>query len=129
MEKLDELSVIHIAGTKGKGTTCSFTEKILRNHGYTTGFFSSPHLLEVRERIRINGKPISRLEFAKYFWNIYNDLERQKSDPYDMPLYFRFLTIMAFNIFVDKKVDVAVIEVGIGGEYDCTNVLRYLQYL
>jgi folylpolyglutamate synthase len=124
LDKLDELSVIHVAGTKGKGTTCAFSERILREHGYTTGFYSSPHLFEVRERIRINGKPIARADFAKYFWKVYNALNQTKIDDHDMPLFFRFMTIMAFMVFLEKKVDVAIIEVGIGGEYDCTNVLR-----
>ncbi|KAG5881851.1 hypothetical protein JTB14_034131 [Gonioctena quinquepunctata] len=124
LEELDKLSVIHIAGTNGKGTTCAYCESILRNHGYKTGFFSSPHLLDVRERIRIDGKPISKSEFAIFFWKIYPLLDKHKMNSSDMPLYFRFLTVLAFHIFLEKKVDVAVIEVGIGGEYDCTNILR-----
>ncbi|CAH1112101.1 unnamed protein product [Psylliodes chrysocephalus] len=124
LEDLDKLSVIHVTGTNGKGTTCAYSEQILRNHGYTTGFFSSPHLLDVRERIRLNGKPISKAEFSNYFWKIYESLNSQKEHDEDMPLYFRFLTIMAFYIFLDNKVDVAILEVGIGGEYDCTNVIR-----
>ncbi|CAH1154773.1 unnamed protein product [Phaedon cochleariae] len=124
LEHLDKLSVIHITGTNGKGTTCAYCERILRDHGYKTGFYSSPHLLDVRERIRINGKPISKKDFAQYFWRMFDLLDKHKRDPNDMPLYFRFLTILAFNIFLDQKVDVAIIEVGIGGEYDCTNVLR-----
>ena len=67
---LNSLSVIHISGTKGKGSTCAFTESILRHHGFKTGFFSSPHLVEVRERIRINGDPISRRKFTGYFWDV-----------------------------------------------------------
>lgn len=78
LENLDELSVIHVAGTKGKGTTCAFTERILRDHGYKTGFYSSPHLIEVRERIRINGKPISKSEFVKSFRRIYTALDQKK---------------------------------------------------
>jgi len=77
-EQLDMLPVIHVAGTNGKGTTCSYCENILRRHGYRTGFYSSPHLLEVRERIRLNGTPISQEKFAKYFWKVYNQLDKHK---------------------------------------------------
>ncbi|XP_066153241.1 folylpolyglutamate synthase, mitochondrial-like [Euwallacea fornicatus] len=124
LEQLDNLPVIHIAGTKGKGTTSSYCESILNSHGYKTGFYSSPHLLEVRERIRLNGVPISQVKFASNFWKVYTRLDKQKSAPYDMPLYFRFLTILALHIFIAEKVDAAILEVGIGGEYDCTNVVR-----
>ncbi|XP_044728349.1 folylpolyglutamate synthase, mitochondrial-like isoform X2 [Chrysoperla carnea] len=123
-DQLDTLPVIHIAGTKGKGTTSAFCESILRQHGYKTGFFSSPHLISVRERIRLNGKPIDKIDFIKYFWSVHEKLENNKENETDMPPYFQFLTILAFNIFLSEKVDVAVVEVGIGGEYDCTNILR-----
>jgi folylpolyglutamate synthase len=73
-EMLDNLNVIHVAGTKGKGTTCAFTESILRHAGIRTGFYSSPHLIEVRERIQIDGKPISKNKFAHYFFHVYNRL-------------------------------------------------------
>lgn len=78
LEELDTLSVIHVTGTNGKGTTCAYSENILRHHGYKTGFFSSPHLLDVRERIRINGKPLSKQEFSEHFWKIYDLLDSQK---------------------------------------------------
>ncbi|XP_064153587.1 folylpolyglutamate synthase, mitochondrial-like [Anguilla rostrata] len=125
IEELDCLHAIHVAGTKGKGSTCAFTENILRSYGFRTGFYSSPHLVEVRERIRINGYPISEELFTKYFWQVYKPLEATK-DAHEgtMPAYFLFLTIMAFHVFLQEKVDVAVIEVGIGGAYDCTNVIR-----
>ncbi|NXS52690.1 FOLC protein, partial [Brachypteracias leptosomus] len=86
---------------------------------------SSPHLVQVRERIRINGQPISKELFSKYFWLVYNRLEETKDPPHaSMPAYFRFLTIMAFHVFLQEKVDLAVVEVGIGGAYDCTNIIR-----
>ncbi|NXW10653.1 FOLC protein, partial [Fregetta grallaria] len=86
---------------------------------------SSPHLVQVRERIRINGQPISKELFSKYFWLVYNRLEKTKDPVHaSMPAYFRFLTIMAFHVFLQEKVDLAVVEVGIGGAYDCTNIIR-----
>lgn len=113
-----------MAGTKGKGTTCAFTEAILREHGFSTGFFSSPHLVSVRERIRLNGEPISQSHFARSFWNVYRRLEQKREHESDMPTYFKFLTILMFHVFLEANVDVAIIEVGIGGELDCTNILR-----
>lgn len=126
IEELDQLAIIHVTGTKGKGSTCAFCENILRNYGLKTGFYSSPHLVQVRERIRINGKPISKDLFTKYFWQVYNRLEETKDrDSGAMPAYFRFLTILAFHIFLHEKIDVAILEVGIGGAYDCTNIIRH----
>ncbi|XP_078811675.1 folylpolyglutamate synthase, mitochondrial isoform X4 [Oryzias latipes] len=125
VEELNRLNIIHVTGTKGKGSTCAFTEKILRSYGLRTGFYSSPHLVQVRERIRINGQPIGKDIFTKYFWQIYGRLEESKpASGGTMPAYFRFLTILAFHVFLQEKVDVAVIEVGIGGAYDCTNIIR-----
>lgn len=125
VEDLNRLNIIHVTGTKGKGSTCAFTERILRNYGLKTGFFSSPHLVQVRERIRINGKPISPELFTKHFWSLYHRLEEFKDDDHiSMPSYFRFLTLMAFHVFLQEKVDLAVVEVGIGGAFDCTNIIR-----
>ncbi|XP_067087526.1 folylpolyglutamate synthase, mitochondrial-like, partial [Osmerus mordax] len=125
VEQLDELNMIHVTGTKGKGSTCAFTDKILSNYGFRTGFYSSPHLVQVRERIRINGQPISKDLFTKYFWEVYTQLDATKGCHGDrMPAYFRFLTLLAFHVFMQEKVDLALIEVGIGGAYDCTNIIR-----
>lgn len=124
-ENLSSLPAIHVTGTKGKGSTCAIAESVLRKHGLRTGFFSSPHLVEVRERIRIDGVPIGREMFSRYFWEVYNQLQEQKDDPLDMPAYFRFLTVLATRIFLAEDIHVCIYEVGIGGEYDCTNaVLR-----
>ncbi|KAH0557213.1 hypothetical protein KQX54_001750 [Cotesia glomerata] len=123
IEDLKKLSIIHVAGTKGKGSTCAFTESILQNHGHKTGLYTSPHLVSVRERIRINGQPISEKLFSEEFWRLHTRLSSQKDHERDMPPYFRFLTILMFHVFLKASVDVALIEVGIGGLYDCTNII------
>ncbi|XP_060574519.1 folylpolyglutamate synthase, mitochondrial-like isoform X2 [Ruditapes philippinarum] len=122
---VDKLNVIHVSGTKGKGSTCAFCESLLRHHGYKTGFFSSPHLIEVRERFSLNGAPLEKDKFAAYFWEVYNKLDKTKGE-HDglMPNYFGFLTVMALHVFLKEQVDVAILEVGIGGQYDCTNMVR-----
>lgn len=73
-----KVPVIHVSGTKGKGSTCSLCESVLRAHGYRTGLYTSPHLLSVRERIKINGVSLSATEFTKYFWEIYHRLYNNK---------------------------------------------------
>ncbi|XP_055577040.1 folylpolyglutamate synthase, mitochondrial-like isoform X1 [Falco cherrug] len=78
VEDPDRLNIIHVTGTKGKGSVCAFAECILRNYGLKTGFYSSPHLVQVRERIRINGQPISKEQFSKYLWLVYSRLEETK---------------------------------------------------
>ena len=78
LEDLDALRAVHVSGTKGKGSTCAFVEHILRNSGYKTGFYSSPHLTAVRERIRINGRPLTRDNFTHYFWMCWNLLKTNK---------------------------------------------------
>ncbi|ORX98808.1 FolC bifunctional protein [Basidiobolus meristosporus CBS 931.73] len=130
--EFNKLNVIHVTGTKGKGSTCAISESILRNadnsHPIKTGLFTSPHLVEVRERIRINGKPLEKEAFTKYFYECWDKLDATKdSVPSDQPLrptYFRYLTLLAFHVFTQEKVDVALMEVGVGGEYDSTNVIE-----
>ncbi|KAI8341279.1 Mur ligase [Chlamydoabsidia padenii] len=146
----DHLQVIHVAGTKGKGSTSALTQSILRHYPLDrplrTGLFTSPHLVAVRERIRINGDPISEDLFAKYFQDVWTRLENTKDQPIpldnqeplpsdhskgtlqrihpDKPVFFRFLTLLALHAFVQEKVDVAILEVGVGGEYDSTNIIE-----
>uniref|UniRef100_A0A6B2L287 Folylpolyglutamate synthase n=1 Tax=Arcella intermedia TaxID=1963864 RepID=A0A6B2L287_9EUKA len=114
---------IHVTGTKGKGSTCAMTESIIRNHGFKTGLYTSPHLISVRERIKLNGESISEQSFSDYFWEVYDKLS-SLNDPFKIS-YFWFLTIMSFYIFEKEKVDCAIIEVGIGGRTDCTNILDF----
>ncbi|KIJ70094.1 hypothetical protein HYDPIDRAFT_172002 [Hydnomerulius pinastri MD-312] len=127
-EDLNALNVIHITGTKGKGSTSAFTDSILRTAkpGLKVGLYTSPHLVAVRERIRVGGRPLSEEEFAKFFFEVWNKLEenprRTEGFP-EKPNYFRYLTLMAFHAFKALKVDATILEVGIGGMGDSTNVV------
>lgn len=136
----DKLNAIHVAGTKGKGSTSSFVSTILQQYTKTTdgpapinkvGLYTSPHLRFVRERIQIDNAPLSEEMFAKYFFETWNRLEesaKKEGHPNPesketKPVYFRFLTLMALHTYISEGVDCAVIECGIGGEFDSTNIL------
>lgn len=95
----------------------------MRSSGIATGFYSSPHLVSLTERIKINGQPISKPLFTQSFWPVYNKLLAAQDGQDDMPGYFMFLTILSFHIFLKAAVDVVILEVGIGGELDCTNII------
>uniref|UniRef100_A0A7N0UFK9 tetrahydrofolate synthase n=1 Tax=Kalanchoe fedtschenkoi TaxID=63787 RepID=A0A7N0UFK9_KALFE len=123
-EDIDKLRIIHVAGTKGKGSTCTFCEAILRESGFRTGLFTSPHLVDVRERFRLDGLEISQEKFLEYFWDCWNQLKAGVDEDLPMPPLFQFLTVLAFKIFIAEKVEVAVIEVGLGGKKDSTNVIK-----
>ncbi|KAL5101971.1 hypothetical protein RYX36_006298 [Vicia faba] len=123
-EQITNMKIIHVAGTKGKGSTCTFTESILRNCGFRTGLFTSPHLIDIRERFRLNGIEICQEKFLAYFWWCYDRLKEKTDDNIPMPNYFRFLALLAFKIFAAEQVDVAIMEVGLGGKYDATNVVK-----
>lgn len=125
VQDLDRLNIIHVSGTKGKGSTCAFLESILRGEGLRTGFYNSPHLISVTERIRLDGQQIDEARFSKYFRYVYDRLqEATKRENISLPSYFSFLTILAYHIFLEEKIDCAIIEVGIGGQYDPTNIVR-----
>lgn len=122
-----QLSVVHVAGTKGKGSTCAMVERILRTAGYKTGLFTSPHLISPCERFRINGKPIAQDVFLRHFRAVWSGLEKtaDASGAYPpMAWFFRFLTLLALRLFVDEQCDVVILEVGIGGRLDATNVIE-----
>ncbi|XP_037437467.1 folylpolyglutamate synthase-like [Triticum dicoccoides] len=123
-EPIARMKVVHVAGTKGKGSTCTFTESILRSCGFRTGLFTSPHLMDVRERFRLDGVDISEEKFLKYFWCCWNKLKEKTDDDIPMPAYFRFMALLAFKIFSAEQVDVALLEVGLGGKFDATNVVK-----
>ncbi|XP_021744544.1 folylpolyglutamate synthase-like isoform X1 [Chenopodium quinoa] len=123
-DNVAELNIIHVAGTKGKGSTCAFSEAILRECGFRTGLFTSPHLIDVRERFRLDGVDIAEKKFLQYFWDCWDQLRIKVTDDLPMPPLFQFLTLLAFKIFIGEKVDVGIIEVGLGGEKDSTNVIK-----
>lgn len=124
LKSLENLSFIHVSGSKGKGSVCTYTDAILREFDIKTGLFTSPHLMSVTERIKIRGNQITQNQFSKYFWEVYDALNKKKSHESDLPSYFKFLQVMAFYIFVKEKVDVAIVEVGIGGQFDSTNIIK-----
>ncbi|WP_417428011.1 bifunctional folylpolyglutamate synthase/dihydrofolate synthase [Halpernia sp.] len=114
----ENLKLIHIGGTNGKGSTSNMTASILQESGYKTGLYTSPHLVDFRERIKIKGENCD-IEF------VYNFIQKLKNLPQDiLPSFFEFTTIMAFQYFKEKKVDFAIIEVGLGGRLDSTNIIR-----
>ena len=108
---------IHVAGTNGKGSCSHTIAAILQQCGYKVGLYTSPHLVDFRERIRINGEPIS-----EYYVTRFVERERAFFEPLH-PSFFEVTTALAFQYFKDQQVDIAVIEVGLGGRLDCTNII------
>ena len=116
--------IVHVAGTKGKGSTAAMIEAILRAAGYSTGFYSSPHLHSFCERIRLDGEPVSPAAFAELTASVWPHHLDNAADPEAGPAtLFEFLTAMAFQCFADSGADCSVIEVGLGGRLDATNVV------
>ncbi|WP_281643743.1 bifunctional folylpolyglutamate synthase/dihydrofolate synthase [Bacteroides zoogleoformans] len=109
---------IHVAGTNGKGSCSHTIAAILQEAGYSVGLYTSPHLVDFRERIRVNGQPIPEEYVIRFV-----EEERCFFEPLH-PSFFELTTAMAFRYFADKKIDVAVIEVGLGGRLDCTNIIH-----
>lgn len=109
---------VHIAGTNGKGSTGAILQSIFRTSGYKTGFYTSPHLIDFRERIRINGKPIPQKNVIEFVNRMKSSVLKNKCT------FFETTTAMAFDYFAKEKVDIAIIETGLGGTYDSTNVIN-----
>ena len=116
-------NAIHVAGTKGKGSTCAFCESVLlENKVKNVGLFTSPHLVDVRERFRINGKPVGKREFIEAFWWTKKTIETTLK--MELPAYFRFLFLLGLKIFKDAGTECLILEVGLGGRLDATNCVR-----
>lgn len=116
----DNLKCIHVAGTNGKGSVCAIISSILTNEGYKTGLYTSPHIYDYTERIKINNKDIDKKAFAEYFFKITNLASENNINLTE----FEILTAIMFKYFDDNNVDVVVLETGLGGRYDATNVIK-----
>ena len=113
----DKIKCIHIGGTNGKGSTSNMFSSVLQESGYKTGLYNSPHLIDFTERIKVDGKNCDK-EFVYHF------ILKLQTLPEDiLPSFFEFTTIMAFEYFAQQKVDFAIIEVGLGGRLDSTNII------
>jgi dihydrofolate synthase/folylpolyglutamate synthase len=115
-----QFSSIHIAGTNGKGSTAAMLAAILTASGYRTGLYTSPHLVDFSERIRIDGKPIPEHAIVRYASGMRSQIEETTAT------FFEATTAMAFQYFAEQSVDIAVVETGLGGRLDATNVLQPL---
>lgn len=116
----DRLKVIHVTGTNGKGSVCAFTARILAEAGFRVGLYTSPHLSDIRERIQINRAYISEEDFSALSQEINGAIAKTKA----RLTYFEFLTLMAFLYFKRQQTDFVVLEVGMGGRLDATNIVR-----
>ena len=115
--------IIHVGGTNGKGSVCRFLGSILLNSGYKVGIYLSPHLQRFSERFIVDEKEISKKDVANLIEKIKPIVEEMTKND-NTPTFFEIVTAMAFQYFSDKKVDFAVIEVGLGGRYDATNIVE-----
>ena len=116
----EKIKMIHIGGTNGKGSTSNMLASVLQESGYTIGLYNSPHLIDFTERIKVNGKNCDK-EFVYHF------IQKLKNLPSDIrPSFFEFTTIMAFEYFAQQEVDFAIMEVGLGGRLDSTNIINPL---
>ena len=117
-----KIHTVHIGGTKGKGSTATMLARMLEANGYRVGLYTSPHVVHLHERITVNTKMISDSEMCGLLNRVYAPVEKMsKTAP---PTFFEIMTALAFMYFLDKAVDIAVIETGLGGRLDSTNVIR-----
>ena len=115
----EQIRTVHVAGTLGKGSTAAMIASMLQGCGHGVGIYTSPHLIDIRERIAINGQPIRRSDFTTLMKQVATAAAKQRSEP----TFFELLTAMAFLYFAQEAVDIAVIETGLGGRLDATNVI------
>lgn len=118
------LKVVHVTGTNGKGSVCAYAASVLQNAGYCVGLYTSPHLIRFNERIRVDGEPISDEDVLRLWAGMQPAIQAMTAvRAIDHPTFFEVTTAMAFEYFRERGVDVAVIEVGMGGRMDATNIV------
>lgn len=120
----EKLNIVHVAGTNGKGSVCSFISSILKESGYKVGLYTSPYLETFTERIRVNGANIPEEDVARIITLIKEKIEIMVNEGYSYPTEFEIVTAMAFYYYSEQKTDYVVLEVGLGGRYDSTNVIK-----
>ena len=116
----NNLRFVHVAGTNGKGTTCSYIANVLKESGYRVGLYTSPYVVDFRERFRINGENIEREALIRNYLKVEEACSKTETDLVE----FEFITALAFCYFLEEKCDIVVLEVGLGGRYDATNVIK-----
>lgn len=119
-----KLSIIHVAGTNGKGSVCAFLTSLYRNAGFRTGTFISPHLVTVRERFLLNNEMVSPGKLQAAFEKVLETVNIMKEKGYSHPSYFEFLFYMAMALFADETPELVILETGLGGRLDATNVVE-----
>lgn len=119
----DKLKFVHIAGTNGKGSVCTILSSVLTEAGYKTGLFISPYVVDFRERMQINGEMISKEELTQCVEELFPVLEELRANG-TIITEFEFIMALSFKWFLDKKCDIVVLETGLGGKLDCTNVIK-----
>ena len=119
-----KLSIIHVAGTNGKGSVCAFLTSLYRNAGFRTGTFISPHLVTVRERFLLNNEMVSPRKLQAAFETVLGTVNIMKGKGYSHPSYFEFLFYMAMALFADETPELVILETGLGGRLDATNVVE-----
>ena len=120
----EKIKIIHIAGTSGKGSTAHYLSQLLGCHGFKVGLSLSPHLVDIRERAQVGGKLLSEKKFVGYMNTLLTAFNKMKKYEYGTPTYFELVQALAFLAFYKERVDYAVIETGMGGTYDATNVVK-----
>lgn len=119
----ESFGVIHVAGSNGKGSVCSFLANVLRENGNRVGLFTSPHLVKIEERFNLDGKPCSQEEFVRAVQTVQTAVEEMKAEGLAHPTFFEYIFAVGMVIFSEQNIEYAVLETGLGGRLDATNIV------